>query len=74
MNPDADTTRLIRAEQFAREVAGRVARGYDMVLAELEVGLLEPHLACAAEQILHPPEQHQEILQRWFPELRPEEP
>lgn len=68
MNPDADTTRQVRAEQFAREVAARVARGLSPELAELEVGLLEPHLACAHEQLQHPPEHHAEILARWFPE------
>jgi hypothetical protein len=68
VNPDADVTRIVRAEQFEREVARRVAKGYSRELAELEVGLQEPHLACAAEQIRRPEEEHAAILERWFPE------
>lgn len=68
MNPDADTTRLVRAEQFEREVARRVRRGYSRDLAELEVGLEAPHLACAREQLEQPPERHAEIAARWFAE------
>lgn len=68
MNPDADLTRIVRAEQFTREVERRVARGYTRELAELEVGLLEPHLACAAEQVARPEEEHPAIQARWFPE------
>lgn len=69
MNPDADTTRLVWAEQFEREVEARVARGYERSLAELELGLTEPHLACAAEQLRHAPADHAAIHARWFPEL-----
>ena len=68
MNPDADLTRLVRAEQFQREVERRITRGYPRDLAELEVGLVTPHLACAAEQLAQPPEVHVAILARWFPE------
>ncbi|MBL4846596.1 MAG: hypothetical protein JKY65_13810 [Planctomycetes bacterium] len=68
MNPDADLTRVVRAEQFEREVERRVGRGYPRDVAELEVGLASPHLACAAEQVLQPRETHLEILTRWFPD------
>lgn len=68
MNPDADLTRLVRAEQFTREVERRVAQGFSRDLAELEVSLLEPHLACATEQLKHPEAEHLAILERWFPE------
>ena len=67
MNPDPDATRVVRAEAFGREVGRRVARGYSLELAQLEVALLEPHLACAKEQLEAPPERHAEILARWFP-------
>tara|TARA_R110002072_G_scaffold10704_4_gene49588 strand:- start:957 stop:1166 length:210 start_codon:yes stop_codon:yes gene_type:complete len=68
MNPDADLTRIVRAEQFTREVERRVARGYSRDLAELEVGLQAPHLACAAEQLGRPEAEHAAVLERWFPE------
>lgn len=68
MNPDADVTRIVRAEQFQREVERRIAKGYTRELAELEVGLAEPHLACAAEQLGRPEAEHAAILARWFPE------
>jgi len=68
MNPDADATRVVRAEQFTREVERRIAQGYSRDLAELEVALQEPHLACAAVQVARPVAEHAMILQRWFPE------
>jgi hypothetical protein len=66
MNPDADTTRIVRAEQFEREVARLLARGLERGTAELQVALEHPHLACAVEQLRHPAELHAEIARRFL--------
>jgi hypothetical protein len=65
VNPDADTQRVVWAEAFARRVAWLVARGSTREAAEVMVGVEHPHLACAAEQLRHPPERWREIQARW---------
>ena len=69
MNPDADTTRIVRAEQFERALERLLAAGYTRPEAEARLALEEPHLACAAEQLRQPPERWDEIRARFFPEL-----
>lgn len=54
VNPDADTTRIVRAEAFERRVAALRARGVDRDVAEVWVGCEEPHLARAWEELQHP--------------------
>ena len=69
MNPDADTTRIVRAEQFERALQRLLAAGYARAEAEARLALEEPHLACAAEQLRQPPERWDEIRARFFPDL-----
>lgn len=65
MNPDADTTRIVRAEQFERRVAGLVGEGVEAEVAEVWVGFEEPYLARAWEELQHAPEERAEIQRRW---------
>ena len=67
MNPDPETTRVVRAEQFARRVGLLRSRGYTRVEAEARIAAEDPHLACAAEQLRHPADRHLEIFRRFFP-------
>lgn len=65
VNPDADTTRIVRAEQFLRLVERLEREGLDRVSAELAVALAEPHLACAYEQLRHEPGQYDVVARAW---------
>lgn len=65
VNPDADTTRIVRAEAFERRVAALRARGVDRDVAEVWVGCEEPHLARAWEELQHPPELWPTIARLW---------
>ena len=65
MNPDPDTTRQVRAEQFERLMAKWIAKGLSATIASMQVALEHPHLACAAEQMRHPPELQDEVQRLW---------
>ena len=66
MNPDPDTTRVVRAEAFERRVAQLMATGFERSVAELQVAFEAPHLACAYEQLRQPVELHDALTQLWL--------
>jgi hypothetical protein len=65
VNPDADTTRIVRAEQFERRVARLCAEGVDPSAAEVWVAFEEPHLAQAWEELQHSEEKRPSVEQLW---------